>query len=219
MPESPRWLMNHGYADEAARVVRDNFGRDVALPCARPRRRRLAALAAAAVAGMAPANARGCAFLPVRSFLLCGGHLRVQVMSAMNLRSGYSAVSFTTCRSGRRGGRTDRRRSLSRRSFLIGSFGIAAGTCSPVRVEQHTAACDDHSVRGIRRCPIGGLQPGLRLSARTLSDRPAGFGHRAGDRGEPNRFAISTFLLPIIVAAYGVRTALGACVASSQSAP
>src|SRR6202166_5026025 len=32
MPESPRWLTNHGYADQAAGVVRDNFGRNVAPP-------------------------------------------------------------------------------------------------------------------------------------------------------------------------------------------
>ena len=217
MPESPRWLMNHGYADEAARVVRDNFGRDVAPPlrtpappAARGRWRQL----------LSPAWRRrtlvGCAFFTCQVIpYFAVGTFVSQVMSAMNLRSGYvgGLIYNLSLLGGAVAGLivVDR---LSRRSFLIGSFGIAAGTMFILSVW--------NNIPPLAMTILFAVFAGVLSAASNLvyvylpelfpTDlRASGIGlaiaaSRTGS-------AISTFLLPIIVAAYGVRTALGACVA------
>src|SRR5260221_2003528 len=129
MPESPRWLMNHGYADGAARVVRDNCGGDVAPrlrtpapPAARGRWRQLLS------AAWRRRTLVGCAFFTCQVIpYFAVGTFVSQVMSAMNLRSGY--VGGLIYNLSLLGGAilgllvVDR---ISRRRFLLGSFGIAA---------------------------------------------------------------------------------------------
>ena len=217
MPESPRWLMNHGNADEAARVVRDNFGRDVAPPlrtpappAARGRWRQL----------LSPAwrlrTLVGCAFFTCQVIpYFAVGTFVSQVMSAMNVRSGY--VGGLIYNASLLGGAVaglivvDR---LSRRSFLIGSFAIAAGAMFILSVW--------NNIPPLAMTILFAVFAGVLSAASNLvyvylpelfpTDlRASGIGlaiaaSRTGS-------AISTFLLPIIVAAYGVRTALGACVA------
>jgi MFS transporter, putative metabolite transport protein len=217
MPESPRWLMNHGYADEAARVVRDNIGRNVAPPlrtpappAARGRWRQL----------LSPAwrlrTLVGCAFFTCQVIpYFAVGTFVSQVMSAMNLRSGYvgGLIYNLSLLGGAVAGLivVDR---LSRRSFLIGSFGIAAATMFILSVW--------NNVPPLAMTILFAVFAGVLSAASNLvyvylpelfpTDlRASGIGlaiaaSRTGS-------AISTFLLPIVVAAYGVRTALGACVA------
>jgi putative MFS transporter len=217
MPESPRWLMNHGYADEAARVVRDNFGRDVAPPlrtpappAARGRWRQL----------LSPAwrlrTLVGCAFFTCQVIpYFAVGTFVSQVMSAMNVRSGYvgGLIYNVSLLGGAAAGLivVDR---LPRRSFLIGSFGIAAAAMFILSVW--------NNIPPLAMTILFAVFAGVLSAASNLvyvylpelfpTDlRASGIGlaiaaSRTGS-------AISTFLLPIIVAAYGVRTALGACVA------
>jgi len=216
-PESPLWLTNHGYGETAARIVRDSLGAGVAPPLNAPsaptshgrwqqllspvwRRRTLVA----------------CAFFTCQVIpYFAVGTFVSQVMSAMNLKSGY--VGGLIYNLSLLGGAivgliaVDR---ISRRSFLIGSFGIAAATMLVLTVWPH--------IPPVAMIILFAVFAGVLSAASNLvyvylpelfpTDlRASGIGlaiaaSRTGS-------AISTFLLPVIVAAYGVRTALGACLA------
>ena len=205
VPESPRWLTNHGYADEAARVVRDNFGRDVAPPLRTP--------APPATRGrwrqlLSPAwrlrTLVGCAFFTCQVIpYFAVGTFVSQVMSAMNLRSGYvgGLIYNLSLLGGAVAGLmvVDR---LSRRSFLIGSFGIAAGAMFILSVW--------NNIPPLAMTILFAVFAGVLSAASNLvyvylpelfpTDlRASGIGlaiaaSRTGS-------AISTFLLPIVVAA------------------
>ena len=137
-----------------------------------------------------------------------------QVMSAMNLKSGYVGGLFynLSLLGGAILGLTvvDR---ISSRSFLIGSFGVAAAAMLVL------SAWSDMPV--LAMSILFALFAGVLSAASNLcyvylpelfpTDlRASGIGlaiaaSRIGS-------AVSTFLLPVVVAGYGVRTALGACV-------
>jgi putative MFS transporter len=217
MPESPRWLSNHGYATEAAGIVRDRLGSHVAPPLptpapptARGRWRQL----------FAPAWRRrtlvGCAFFTCQVIpYFAVGTFVSQVMSAMNVKSGYigGVIYNASLLGGAVGGVLviDR---LPRRRFLIGSFVIAAAAM--------LVLCLWSEIPAIEMTVLFAVFAGVLSAASNLvyvylpelfpTDlRASGIGlaiaaSRTGS-------AISTFLLPIIVAGFGVRTALGACVA------
>jgi len=217
MPESPRWLTNHGHADRAARVVRDKFGRDVAPPSQMPappatrgrwrqllsREWRLRTLV-------------GCAFFTCQVIpYFAVGTFVSQVMSAMNVKSGYAGglIYNLSLLGGAAAGLivVDR---LSRRSFLIGSFGIAAVTMLILSVWNNIPPL----VMTILFAVFAGVLSAAsnlvyvylpELFPTDLRASGIGLAIAASRTGS----AISTFLLPIIVAVYGVRTALGACVA------
>ncbi|MGH8136836.1 MAG: MFS transporter [Steroidobacteraceae bacterium] len=217
MPESPLWLTNHGYSERAARVVRDKLGAEVAPPLTTPatakshgrwkqlasrtwRRRTLVA----------------CAFFTCQVIpYFAVGTFVSQVMSAMNVTSGYAGglIYNLALLGGAIVGLVvvDR---ISRRSFLIGSFGVTAATMLAL-----TAWPD---IPAVAMTVLFAVFAGVLSAASNLvyvylpelfpTDlRASGIGvavaaSRIGS-------AVSTFLLPVIVAAYGVRTALGACVA------
>jgi putative MFS transporter len=135
-------------------------------------------------------------------------------MSAMNLKSGYVGGLFynASLLGGAILGLTvvDR---ISRRHFLIGSFSVAAAAMLALSLWT--------SVPAIGMSILFALFAGVLSAASNLcyvylpelfpTDlRASGIGvaiaaSRIGS-------AVSTFLLPIVVAGYGVRTALGACV-------
>src|SRR5882762_952776 len=129
IPESPLWLTNHGYGDTAARIVRAKLGVDVAPPGKAP--------AATASRGrwrqlVSPAWRRrtfvACAFFTCQVIpYFAVGTFVAQVMSAMNLNSGYlgGLIYNLSLLGGAILGLivVDR---VSRRSFLIASFGIPA---------------------------------------------------------------------------------------------
>src|SRR5450631_449317 len=92
MPESPRWLTNHGYATQAAGIVRDKLGDNVAppmhTPAPRAPRGRWRQL-------FSPAwrlrTLVGCAFFTCQVIpYFAVGTFVSQVMSAMNVKSGYN---------------------------------------------------------------------------------------------------------------------------------
>lgn len=217
MPESPLWLADHGYAERAARVVRDKLGARVIPPPRSPpaprdrgRWRQL----------VSPAWRRrtfvGCAFftcLVVPYFAL--GTFVARVLAALHVEGAYA------------GGRIYNLALLvgavvglavvdqiSRRRFLIGSFAIASASLLAFLV------WDD--LPPLLIVALFAILAGVLSAASDLvyvylpelfpTDlRASGIGlaiavSRIGS-------AVSTFLLPVVVAELGVRAALGACMA------
>jgi len=217
MPESPLWLTNHGYGAIAAALVRDKLGVDVSPPSI--------TLAAPTIHGrwrqlLSPAWRRrtlvACAFFTCQVIpYFAVGTFVSQVMSAMNLKSGY--IGGLIYNLSLLGGAilgllvVDR---ISRRSFLLGSFGIAAMTMFVL--------CVWNDIPAVAMSILFAVFAGVLSAASNLvyvylpelfpTDlRASGIGiaiaaSRIGS-------AVSTFLLPVVVAAFGVRSALGACVA------
>jgi putative MFS transporter len=217
MPESPRWLTNHGHADQAASIVRAKVGSNVAPPPYTP--------APPANTGrwqqlLSPAwrtrTLVGCAFFTCQVIpYFAVGTFVSQVMSAMNVKSGYvgGLIYNASLLGGAIAGLivVDR---IARRSFLVGSFGVAAAAMFILCVWSNLPA--------IAMILLFAVFAGVLSAASNLvyvylpelypTDlRASGIGlaiaaSRTGS-------AVSTFLLPIIVAMFGVRAALGACVA------
>jgi putative MFS transporter len=217
VPETPLWLMRHGYGDRAVRIVRERIGASVALPASHPH--------AAADRGrwlqlFSPAwrlrTLVGCAFftcLVIPYFAV--GTFVSQVLSAMNLRSPYGGgvvYNLTLLTGGVVGLLVADH--LSRRRFLIGSFAVAAATMLLLTVWRTPPAL---AVTIFFALFAGILSAASNLVYVYLPElfptdlRASGIGlssavSRIGS-------AVSTFLLPVVVAAYGIRSALGACVA------
>lgn len=217
MPESPLWLCNHGHGAAAAAIVRDRLGCGVAPPSntrAAPsihgRWRQLFSR------GWRTHTWVGCAFFTCQVIpYFAVGTFVSQVMSAMKLRSGYAGglVYNLSLLAGAVVGLmvVDR---VSRRSMLIGTFGTAASAM--------LLLCVWSSIPAAIMIILFALFAGVLSAASNLvyvylpelfsTDlRASGIGlavavSRIGS-------AISTFLLPVVVASYGVRSALGACVA------
>jgi putative MFS transporter len=217
MPESPLWLTNRGYADKAAAIVRNKLGDSVAPPSLtrpsptnRGRWRQL----------LSPAwrlrTLVACAFFTCQVIpYFAVGTFVGQVMSAMNIRSGYGGglIYNLSLLGGAILGLVvvDR---ISRRSFLIGSFTIAAITMLVLSMWS--------SIPVVAMSILFAVFAGVLSAASNLvyvylpelfqTDlRASGIGmaiaaSRIGS-------AVSTFLLPVVVAGYGVRSALSACVA------
>ncbi len=217
MPESPRWLTNHGFSDKAARIVRDKVGSNVAPP---PQ-----TLAPPATHGrwrqlLSPAwrtrTLVGCAFFTCQVIpYFAVGTFVSQVMSAMSVKGGYGGglIYNMALLGGAIAGLivVDR---IARRAFLVGSFGVAAAAMFIL--------CAWNNIPTIAMIILFAVFAGVLSAASNLvyvylpelfpTDlRASGIGlaiaaSRTGS-------AVSTFLLPIVVAAFGVRAALGACVA------
>ena len=217
IPESPLWLTNRGRGDLAAAIVRDKLGTGVSPPAS--------TRAAPMVQGrwrqlFLPAwrlrTLVGCAFFTCQVIpYFAVGTFVSQVMSAMRLQSGYVGGLFYNLAllGGAIAGLAvvDR---ISRRTFLIGSFGAAAASMLILSLWTDIPA--------VAMCILFALFAGVLSAASNLcyvylpelfpTDlRASGIGlaiaaSRIGS-------AVSTFLLPVVVSGYGVRTALGACVA------
>jgi len=216
-PESPLWLTRHGKPEIAAAIVREKFGAQIAPP--------------AAVRDFSPTHGRwqrlflpewrartlvGCAFfscLVVPYFAV--GTFIAQVMLAMKLQSAYTGglIYNVTLLGGGIVGLLiiD---SIPRRQFLIGSFALAA-TAMFVLISWT-------QIPGFLIIILFALFAGVLSAASILvyvylpelfpTDlRASGIG--LASAASRIGAAISTFLLPVVVAAYGIRTALGACVA------
>jgi putative MFS transporter len=217
VPETPLWLMRHGHVERAARIVRERIGTNVALPVTRPD----------ALAGQhrwrqlfSPTwrqrTLLGCAFfscLVIPYFAV--GTFVSQVLSAMKLQSPYGGglVYNLTLLAGGVAGMLVADR-LPRRRFLIGSFALAAATMLLLTVWRAAPAI---AVTILFALFAGVLSAASNLVYVYLPElfptelRASGIGlasavSRIGS-------AVSTFLLPVVVAAYGIRAALAACVA------
>ncbi|HEY5264762.1 MAG TPA: MFS transporter [Steroidobacteraceae bacterium] len=217
MPESPLWLTNHGRGDAAAAIVRDKLGANVLPPSHSPvppaahgrwkqllsrtwRRRTFVA----------------CAFFTCQVIpYFAVGTFVSQVMSAMNVSSGY--VGGLVYNLSLLGGAVmglivvDR---LSRRSFLIGSFAITAATMLALSVWIHIPAVAMSILFAVFACVLSAASNLVyvylpELFPTDLRASGIGLAVAASRIGS----AVSTFLLPVVVAGYGVRAALVACVA------
>jgi putative MFS transporter len=217
MPESPLWLCNHGYPQRAVAVVLATLGAHVAPPTTVPAPR--------GVQGrwrqlFSPAwrlhTLVACAFFACQVIpYFAVGTFVSQVMSAMKLDNGYvgGVIYNVSLLAGAMAGLmvVDK---LPRRTFLIGSFVVAAASMLLLSLWNGMPA--------VLMILLFALFAGVLSAASNLcyvylpelfpTDlRASGIGlaiaaSRIGS-------AISTFLLPIIVAEFGARAALGACVA------
>lgn len=217
MPESAVWLMHHGQLEQAARIVRGKFGPDVALPlqaaAPAPRRGRWQQLLSGRwrIRTLVACTFFTCQVIPYFAV----GTFVAQVLSALHLRAGYAGgliYNFALFAGAIAGlAVVDR---ISRRAFLIGSFALSAASMLVLCLWQDVAPA---AVIVLFAIFAGVLSAASNLVYVYLPElfptnlRASGIGlaiaaSRIGS-------AVSTFLLPIVVAAYGVRTALAACVA------
>jgi MFS transporter, putative metabolite transport protein len=217
LPESPMWLANHGQAAAAARIVRERLGPGVAPPvgiaASRTSQGRWRQL-------FSPIWRRhtlvGCAFftcLVIPYFAV--GTFVAQVMSAMNVESGY--VGGLMYNFALLGGSVaglivvDR---ISRRSFLVGSFWLAGVTTLILALWTN--------IPGLAMVVLFTVFAGVLSAASNLvyvylpelfpTDlRASGIG--LSTAASRTGSAVSTFLLPVVMADFGIRVTLGACVA------
>lgn len=217
LPESPLWLTNNGYGDRAAFIVHQKLGANVSPPLATP--------AAATGRGrwrrlFAPGCRRntlvGCTFftcLVIPYFAV--GTFVAQVMTAMHLESNYvGGLIYNVALLGGAIvglGVVDR---FSRRTLLVGTLGIASATMLVLTLWTDIPAVALVALFAVFACVLSAASNLVFMYVPELFStdlRASGVGlviavSRIGS-------AISTFLLPIVVALYGIRTALGACVA------
>jgi putative MFS transporter len=217
LPESPLWLANRGYAGKAEWVVHATLGSGVApplntrtAPAHHGRWRRL----------LSPQwrlrTLVACAFFTCQTIpYFALGTFVSQVMFAMKVDNGYAGgiIYNAALLAGAIGGRivVDKMR---RRTFLIGSFSVAAVTMLPLSLWNPMPA---PLMIALFAVFAGVLSAASNLVYVYLPElfptdlRASGIGlaiaaSRTGS-------AVSTFLLPVVVADFGVRVALAACVA------
>ncbi len=215
MPESPMWLANHGRGEAAANIVYRNLGagveppsRTLGAPRSRGRWMQL----------LSPRWRRrtfvACAFFTcqvIPYFAL--GTFVTQVMAAMSIDSGL--LGGVIYNSALLGGAiiglmvVDR---LSRRTFLIGSFSIAAAPMLILAVWTHVPTVMLTLLFAVFASVLSAASNLVYVYLPELFPtdlRASGIGlaiamSRTGS-------AVSTFLLPLVVAEYGIRSALAAC--------
>lgn len=217
VPETPLWLIRHERLEKAARIVRERLGANVSLPVSRSEEptgrsgwQRLFSPA------LRLRTLVGCAFftcLVIPYFAV--GTFVPQVLTAMKIQSPYGGglIYNLTLLAGGIGGLliVDH---LSRRRFLIGSFVIAAATMLILTVWDGAPGT---AVTILFALFAGVLSTASNLVYVYLPElfptdlRASGIGlsvavSRIGS-------AASTFLLPVVVASYGIHTALDSCVA------
>jgi putative MFS transporter len=217
MPESPLWLTNHGHGDRAALIVRGKLGVGVAppahtlcVPTPRGRWRQL----------LSPTwrvrTLVACAFFTCQVIpYFAVGTFVSQVMSAMNIKSGYvGGVIYNIALLGGAIAGLMVVDHVSRRSFLVGSFSITAASMLALFLWSNPPVIVISVLFAIF---AGVLSAASNLVYVYLPElfptdlRASGIGLAIASSRIGS--AVSTFLLPVVVAGYGVRTALAACVA------
>jgi putative MFS transporter len=216
IPESPLWLIARGRSHLATRIIRAQLGADIEIPAAAPRiaghKGRLRQLCSPR---WRVRTLVGCTFFTCQVIpYFAVGTFITQVMMALHLNGAYDGGLLYNLAlvGGAIAGVliVDR---ISRRSFLIGSFVITAVMALLLSVGHHLAAAELVIAFAVF---AGVLSAASNLCYVYLPElfptdlRGSGIGlsiaaSRLGS-------AVGTFLLPVVVAAYGVETALGACV-------
>jgi putative MFS transporter len=217
MPESPLWLVNHGFRERAERIVQGKLGRSIGVPG------RTVAVAVRAGRWRQLFSARwrvrtwiGCTFFVCQVIpYFAVGTFVTQVMSALHIKGGYvgGLIYNLSLFGGAIAGLAivDR---IPRRSFLVGSFASAALTMLPLSVWPNAPTVVMVSLFAVFAGVLSGASNLCYVYLPELFPtdlRASGIGlaiaaSRVGS-------AVSTFLLPVMVSVLGVRTALGACVA------
>ena len=218
VPESPLWLTNRGSYDRAAAIVRDKLGMDVSA-ARKHARRTLGAgpLAAALPARMAPAHiCRMCIFYLPGHPVFRGGNLRLpsddghESQERLCRRPILQSLAAGWGHRGPDGRGPHFAQKFSDRQ-LRHRRGKHAGLCTVERHSRgrHDAFYSHYSPVFYRLRPISVYVYLPELFPTDLRASGMGIAIAASRIGS----AVSTFLLPVVVAGYGVRTALGACVA------
>lgn len=215
LPESPMWLAQHGRQAEAARIVARHFGPDVAPPPASALPPRTGGHWAEL---LAPALRR-------RTLVACGfftcivipyfalGTFVASVLDALAVEGGYlGGLMYNIALLGGAVGGMLLMDRLPRRTLLIGSFAItsvsmaALGFGGPLPAPAVIAlfavfACVLSAASNLSFVYVPELFPtALRASGTGLAIAASRIGS-----------AISTFLLPLVVAGFGAQAALAAC--------
>jgi MFS transporter, putative metabolite transport protein len=217
IPESPMWLANHGQAERAARVVLTRLGRAI-----RPPARRAARVVRTDRWRQLLSPPWRVRTLVACTFFVCQvipyfavGTFVTQVMAALHLNGGYvgGLVYNIALIAGAIAGIlvVDR---LPRRRFLVGSFVAAALAMLILSAVPNLPAAVMIVLFAIFAGVISAASNLVyvyipELFPTDLRASGIGLAVAASRIGS----AASTFVLPIIVAAYGARTALGACFA------
>jgi putative MFS transporter len=218
MPESPLWLMDHGHTTRAAQIVRERLGADIATPLG---------CSSALADGwrwkqlLSPAWRRrtlvGCVFFTCQVIpYFAIGTFITQVISGLSPHHGDLGAaaynSFLLVGSILGFLIVDR---ISRRGFLVGSFAITAAAMLVLSLGAQLPPTAVATLLAVFACVLSS-QASLvyvylpELFPTELRASGIGLAIAASRLGS----AASTFLLPVIVAQSGVRTALGACVAA-----
>ncbi len=218
VPESPLWLTDHGFAERAARIVHDKLGPEVDLPAGGSVRttqewrwkqllgpvwrRRTLVGCTFFTCQVIPYFALGTFITAVIARLSTGHHdLGGAAYNAFLLLG--SVLGFLI---------VDR---ISRRSFLISSFAITAAALLPLSLGLPLPAAVIVALLALFAGVLSS-QASLvyvylpELFPTELRASGIGMGIAASRLGS----AASTFLLPVIMADFGVHAALGACVAT-----
>jgi len=215
LPESPLWLVTHGHDSDAASVVRRWIGPDVGCPVVPP--------AAPVVAGrwtqllssrwrrrtLVGATFFTCQVIPYFAV----GTFVTRVLDAMAVSNSFIGglvYNFSLLFGAVLGlSVVDR---MPRRTFLVGSFAITAAAMLALIVLDDPGRITIIALFAVFACVLSGASNLCyvylpELFPTDLRASGIGLAIAASRIGS----AASTFLLPVVVAAMGVRTALGAC--------
>ncbi|HTV53217.1 MAG TPA: MFS transporter [Steroidobacteraceae bacterium] len=217
VPESPLWLIEHGRGERAAQIVRERLGGGVRLPLHLPRAVRVGGRWAQLFGRRWRTRTLvACTFFTCQVIpYFAVGTFVTQVMAALRLRGSYvgGLIYNLALLLGAIGGVLiiDR---ISRRCFLIGSFLTAAIAMSLLGLAPSAAPGGTIVLFAIFAAVLSAASNLVyvylpELFATDLRASGIGLAVAASRIGS----AVSTFLLPVMVEAYGVRSALGACVA------
>lgn len=217
LPESPLWLAQHGRAEEAAHIVRERVGADVEPPPAHPAMPRTQGRWSELLSP--PWRRRtlvGCIFFVCQVIpYFAMGTFVSRVLAALHVKDEHIGGVFynVSLVVGAIIGIfiVDR---ISRRAFLISGFALAAAAMLILTVADSPPPMVTIALFALFACVLSASTNLVYVylpELFTTDVRATGIGlaiaaSRIGS-------AISTFLLPLVVAEFGVHAALGACVA------
>lgn len=217
IPESPAWLINHGRRDRALAIVRRHLGPDIGLPDEAPPaasgwrlkelfsprwRRRTAVGATFFTCQVIPYFALGTFVAPVMAELHVPnetyGGLIYNIFLLLGAVLGWVIVDH-----------------MPRRVLLVGSFIVAGAALLPLTLWAAPPGSVVIALFAIEAATLSGASTLCyvyltELFPTDLRASGVGVSVAASRLGS----ASSTFLLPLIVASFGIRTALGLCIAT-----
>jgi putative MFS transporter len=219
MPESPPWLVHRGRCDEARRVIDRFLGQGVALPRAQD------ALVAAGsgrmrellsprwrVRALVGATFFTCQVIPYFALGTFVGRLMTALHASDGSLGGLVYNLFLLVGAVAGWAVVDH---VPRRVFLLGTFAIAAGALLALAVWPNLSGAPVVALFAVVAFALSGSSTLCYVYLTELFPTPLrGSGVGLSIAASRIGSAVSTFLLPVVVAAYGIHAALGLCVAT-----